>query len=162
MSMLEQLRPFVSFCQGTGWIPFTVSRNDTKNSFNFTFSFKNWTTRWFIVICFFQIVILFVMASSFTGAMADLFIGKEIPITISFLGLVSGVGNFITFILTRWIILRRYRSLNNAYKLIQDIQPRLEPNHYRHQSTLTVRFIVGFSLIVTNVSIKAEKIREIQ
>lgn len=151
MSLIEELRPFVSFCQATGLIPFTLKRDLIKTgSLVFSFSFKNFTTWWFIIILLLQLTFMTVMGSILPDLMSDYYIGEAIPVTIGLLGVSSIACSLATIISARWIVLRRYRSMKIALNIVQDIEYRHGLDFHK-QSSLMARFTVGAVLVMSTV-----------
>ena len=110
MSVFDQLRPFVSFCQACGFIPYVIEYEPTtKKMSKFSFSWRNGTTWWFIFMVVSQVVVPFLFSRFLVnggGITAD----KEAPITIKILMIVTFLGYVIQFIIARWIILRQRRQ----------------------------------------------------
>ncbi|EFX66301.1 hypothetical protein DAPPUDRAFT_346876 [Daphnia pulex] len=149
MSVFDQLRPFVSFCQACGMIPFTIEQNQITNKFaKFTFSFRHLTTWWFFLVMFMETVVMSVMG--YVSFIQTFYIlnGQNLPITVIILLFVIGMSYFAQLLLSRWIILH-YRQLRNAIETIQEVEKLFgEKFISQHKSSVTTRFIIGFVLVV--------------
>ena len=151
MSIFEKLRPFVSFCQACGMIPFTIEQNSITNKFTrFTFSFRRFTTWWFFLVLAMETLLMVVMGY-FVFQTFYLLKGQNLPVTVIILLLVMGISYGIQIILSRWIILH-YRQLRNAVEAIQEVEKLFgEKFISQHKSSVTTRFIIGFVLVVISV-----------
>lgn len=152
MSVFEQLRPFVSFCQACGMIPFTTEQNSITNKFTkFNFSFRHLTTWWFFLVMIMEIVVMGMMGYFSIIPTFYLLKGRNLPITVIILLLVMPISYFAQLLLSRWIVLH-YRQLRNAIEAIQEVEKLLgEKFISQHKSSVTTRFIIGFVLVVMSV-----------
>lgn len=153
MSLIEELRPLVSLCQGCGLIPYTMEldRNKTPISYHFSFSWKNWITWWSLSTMILQIIVPFLVGRFMTDVMADIYSGEGVPITITLAGAFAALSILIQVGLCRWIVFRRFRSLRVAFNIVQNIQLNYGQYYNRHRNSITIRFIIGFTLIVSIV-----------
>jgi hypothetical protein len=161
MSIFEQLRPFVSLCQACGMMPFTVEQNLITNKFEkFTFSFRHLTTWWFFLVLFvLHPALFFVWVYIFKDVPTDLLYGKDMPITINMMLHVSAIGTIVELVLSRWIVLQ-YRKLRCAIEAVQEVEQLLGNKFIsQHQSSVPARFVIGFILAISVVSLKMNKIR---
>ncbi|XP_046636053.1 putative gustatory receptor 28b [Daphnia pulicaria] len=151
MSIFEQLRPFVSLCQACGMMPFTIEQNLITNKFEkFTFSFRHLTTWWFFLVLFvLHPALFFVSGYIAKDAPPDLLLGKDMPITVNIMLLVTTMCFIVELLLSRWIILH-YRQLRNAIEAVQEVEQLLGKKFIsQHQSSVTTRFVIGFILIIS-------------
>jgi uncharacterized membrane protein (Fun14 family) len=152
MSVFEQLRPFVSFCQACGMIPFTIEQNQITNKFaKFTFSFRHRTTWWFFLVMAMETVVMGVVGYLSLTQSLDLLMVQNLPITVIILLLGISMSLVIQLLLSRWIVLH-YRQLRNAIEAIQEVEKLLGYKFIsQHKSSVTTRFIIGFVLVVISV-----------
>ena len=152
MSPLNELRPFVSFCQACGMIPFHMEQSNSipTRSFTFRFSLKRFTTWWFVAVAIAQIVTTYIISQLFREMAENDIQIEAIPMTALVLGMFTLFGVLVIMAIPRWIVIRRYRNLNNALKALQDVDVGITHRH-KPKSSITLRFIVGFSLIVSTV-----------
>lgn len=154
MSVFEQLRPFVGLCQACGMIPYTIENNSITNKFSrFTFSLKHRTTWWFTCILAFQFVSMCLTGYYYSENGPDkLSSDRSLPITVNILFAVNSYGTFIQLLLSRWIVMR-YRRLRVVVEAVQEVERLLgEKFLAQHKSSLTTRFFIGFTIILTVVS----------
>jgi hypothetical protein len=153
MSVFEQLRPFVGLCQACGMIPYTIENNLITNKFSrFTFSLKHRTTWWFTCILAFQFVSLYLAGYYSENRPDNISTDRSLPITVNVLFAVNSSGTFIQLLLSRWIVMR-YRRLQVAVEAVQEVEGLLgEKFLAQHKSSLTTRFFIGFTIILTVVS----------
>ena len=156
MSPLKELHPFVYLFQACGMIPFTVEHQPTSNvqrQFgNFTFSFKRLTTWWFIISFLFQFTIPFGLMKVGAELVRDFSTDEETPITIRVLGVITIACGFLELIICRWLVIRRYKRLNNALKAIQQIDSCLGSVSDDHDVNLK-RFIMSMILSIAPVNV---------
>jgi hypothetical protein len=77
---------------------------------------------------------------------------RSLPITVNVLFAVNSSGTFIQLLLSRWIVMR-YRRLQVAVEAVQEVEGLLgEKFLAQHKSSLTTRFFIGFTIILTVVS----------
>ena len=152
MSVFEQLNPFFSLCQACGLIPYTIEYNLITNKLSrYTFSIKHRTTWWFVGILALQIV----FASRVTRRKNWTIIYQPTKVYLSppTFSLVNSISSFVQLLLSRWIVMR-YRRLQTAIKAVQEVERLLgEEFMAQHKSSLTTRFVIGFILILTTVSL---------
>lgn len=92
-------------------------------------------------------------------APTDLLYGKDMPITINMMLLVTAIGAIVELVLSRWIVLQ-YRKLRFAIDAVQQVEQFLGKKFIsQHQSSVTARFVIGFILAISVVSLKMNKIR---
>ena len=152
MSIFEQL--FVSLCQACGMIPYTIKDNLITNKFSrFTFSYRNFTTWWFIFIFFLHPATMFVLFYMSKDA-DDSHRGRDVPATVHILLAVTAISYIVELILSRWIV-SRYRKLRNVIETIQEVEKLLGEKFLSQHRTnsVTVQFVIGFILVVTSVSL---------
>lgn len=154
MSVFEQLRPFVSFFQACGLIPYTIKQHSISNKFKFlrfTFSFKHLIFWWFLTIFLLQLLTNAFMAYLSKSMLDKMVNDKNIPITLTIMSGVSMFSYTGQLLLSRWIFLH-YGKLRKAVEAIQQVE-RLFGEKFikQHKSSLGNRFIIGFTLIVTTV-----------
>ncbi len=157
MSVFEQIRPFVNFCQACGMIPYAIENNLMTNKFNkFTFSFKHRVTRWFLFILALQIAIVCFARYFSVSKQDDISTDQSLPITIKILSAVDSISSLVQLLFSRWIVLR-YRRLQRAIDAVQEVE-RLFGEEFiaQHKSSLKTRIIIGFILILMTVSIGKE------
>ncbi|XP_046640241.1 uncharacterized protein LOC124322567 [Daphnia pulicaria] len=74
---------------------------------------------------------------------------RSLPITVNILFAVNSYGTFIQLLLSRWIVMR-YRRLQVAVEAVQEVEGLLgEKFLAQHKSSLTTRFFIGFTIILT-------------
>ena len=155
MSPLNELRPFVSFCQACGLIPFSMEVHTNREiSLTFKFSFKKIITWWFILIAIGQIVALYFLSQIYMETSAGQLMDEETSMTLVFLGVSTMSTIFFQMAVPRWIVIGGYRNLNNALHALQDVEERLgqiSGQHLRPRSSITIRFTAGFTLILSSV-----------
>ncbi|KAI9565951.1 hypothetical protein GHT06_009749 [Daphnia sinensis] len=150
MSVFEQLRPFVRLCQVCGLIPYTMKRNSITGKFEqFTFSVRNVSTWWFLLVFISQIsavVVVRFLSSYLQGALST---EGNIPTTMIFLTGVTSSAFLAQLLSSRWIALN-YRHLDNVVKAVQEIE-RLFGESFllKHKSSIMIRFIAGFAIAMT-------------
>lgn len=153
MSPLEQLGPFVSFYQACGLIPYTIEYEPgTKRVARFNFSFKHFTTWWFIILFVLQQACMFSILRVQINMISD--VTRDSPITVSILMVTISFGFFFQILVCRWMMLFRYHRLQSALKAAQAAEKLLflknrciEPKNSGVQ-----HFVIGFILIVIQVS----------
>ena len=153
MSIIEELRPLISLFQGCGFIPYTIKLDHTKSStfYYFSFSWKNWITWWSISTVFLQIIIPVLVGKLMMDVMMNFFSGEGVPVTITLVGAFTASSTLVELLICRWIVFWRFRSLNNAFNIVQDIQLRHGQSYFHHRSSVLLRFIIGFILIFITV-----------
>lgn len=153
MSALDQLRPFISLCQASGMIPYTIEDNlATKKFAKFTFSFKNFTTWWFLLLILSQIWVPFTMGSFLRDVSSELATDSSIPYIIIILAVVFTVSNLIQFSVSRWIVLLRYRQFHELVMAMQKIESFFVGTPIRLESSIIKRLVVGFVIAISVVS----------
>ena len=154
MLLIEELRPLISLFQGTGFIPYTMDLDRTKITgtyYYFSFSLKNLTTWWFAFILISQIITPLVVGRLAANTMTDIFVGEGVPVTVGLLGGFVVISGLVQLALCRWIVFQRFRSLRNAFNLVQDIQLRFGKTYHRRLSSIRKRFIAGFIFSISTV-----------
>lgn len=152
MSPIEQLGPFVSFCQACGLMPYTMEYDSTTKKFvKFQFSFKHFTTWWFILIIVLPTVIPLSISSAQKVVIKDLTANS--PVTVSILFLTVLFGYFLQLLLSRWMMLFRYYRLKRAVSIARTTEKLLllENGHTAPKSSVLRRFVIGFILIIITV-----------
>lgn len=155
MSALEQLSSFVSFCQACGLIPYTMEYDSiTKKFVRFSFSFRHLTTWWFILIATLQLVTPYLIIKIPQSFIKELKTDHNAPITINILISVVGFSLLSHFLVSRWMILFRYRRLQSVVKLAQKVEKLLiyDGTFISQKNSVSKRFVVGFILIIILVS----------
>jgi hypothetical protein len=80
------------------------------------------------------------------------------PITINMMLHVSAIGTIVELVLSRWIVLQ-YRKLRCAIEAVQEVEQLLGNKFIsQHQSSVPARFVIGFILAISVVSLKMNKI----
>ena len=154
MSSFERLRPFVSFCQGSGFIPYVIEYDQKTQQFlKFSFSWKNLTTWWFILMLILQVTLPLVtgllLSSEVIGKVNS---DNNTPVTISILLNMTVMCYIVHIVISRWIILRHYLQLQNLVESALQVEMFLKrTNHRSYRSCFLRRFILGFILIVFSV-----------
>ena len=154
MSVFEQLRPFFSFFQACGLIPYTIKQHSISNTFlRFTFSFKHLIVWWFLIILLLQLSTSAFMAYLSKSILDEMVNDKNIPITLTIMSGVSMFSYTGQLLLSRWIFLH-YRKLKKVVEAVQEVERLFGVKFIeQHRSSLGKRFIIGFTVIVTTVSI---------
>ena len=154
MSALEQLRPFVSLCQACEFIPYVMEyqRKDviTKKFVRFTFSFKYFTTWWFLMVAILQFLIPFLMASMFNIVNNEL-AASQLPIMIMILNVVNSIGFSAQYVTCRWIGFR-YNHWRKLVESIQCAEKLFGKIPLARKNSIKERFVIGFVLILIVVS----------
>lgn len=153
MSALEQLRPFVSFCQAIGFIPYTMECDpNSKRLLKFAFSWRNQTTWWFIFMGLLQLTVPFRASQFSDSVIKKLAADRKAPITISILMGVTVLCYIVQLILSRWIVLRHYRPLQKTVEFAFQAEKLIRPYQYEpSQSRVIRRFVIGFCLLAISV-----------
>ena len=153
MLALEQLRPFVSLFQACGFIPFTMEYDsNTKQLIKFRFSWRNLTTWWFIIISVLQLGLRVITSQNVGNIVWKIKKDEQPPITITISIAVTALCALVQFILSRTIVFRHYRRLQNAIKLailVEKSLQRITQSSYR--TSFKRRFLIGFFLLATSV-----------
>lgn len=155
MSALNQLRPFVSFCQACGLIPFTMVYDPINKKFlRFAFSWKSRTTWWFIFMLVSQVLLPLVtirLGEEMIGKVKE---DKQAPVTLNIFMSVTILCYLEQFILSRWLLLRHHRRLQSAVKWALKVETVLQTtgtSWSTQNSAVYQRFALGFSLIILTV-----------
>jgi gustatory receptor len=159
MSVFEQLGPFVSLCQASGMIPFTKEQDlNSKKFAKFTFSLRHPITCWFILLLVLQLIISVGLVYSSTSQIKSLLIDPNMPIMMAVVFGVNWLSIFSQFLISRWVVLH-YRQLRRAVESIQEVEKLFGDKFItQHKSSVMTRFIIGFILIVTTVSVPTSKL----
>ncbi|KZS06902.1 Uncharacterized protein APZ42_029437 [Daphnia magna] len=152
MSVFEQLQPFVSLCQACGLIPYAMKRNSTSGKFErFTFSVRNVSTWWFLLLLVLQISIVLVVGQLNLDMQDVLSTDRNIPTTMIVLSGISSFTFLAQIVSSRWIALN-YRHLGNAVEAVQKAESLFgEKFIAEHQSSIMTRFFIGFAVVMTTV-----------
>ncbi len=154
MSALEELQQFVSLCHACGMIPYVMEYDSiTKKFVKFTFSFKYFTTWWFISVSVLLCSVLCVLMYSVMTILLGLLTNNNVPIKVPIIFGVNSVGFFTLFLVYRLMVLR-FRRLRSAVRAVQEVE-RLFGNsksYTEHKKTIKKRFLIGFSFVVIAVS----------
>lgn len=153
MSPLEQLGPIVSFYQACGAIPYTMEYDSgTKKIIRFNFSFKNFTTWWFIVLIILQVFVLCTILNVQIKMLIDL--TRDSPVTVSIVMFSISICFFSQILVFRWMMLFRYHRIRSALKAAQAAEELLflKNGSVAPKSSFLKRFVIGFVLIVMTVS----------
>lgn len=157
MSVFEQLRPFVGFCQACGMFPYTMEQNLITNKFvKFTFSFSHLTTWWFFLIFLLQPVTMVAISYMSNDAPSrDLLARRDMPITVTILLAVTGISAIVELLLSRWLALQ-YRKLRNAIQIVQEVEKLFGEKLIatKDKNSITRQLVIGFILVVSMVSFK--------
>ncbi|KAK4018997.1 hypothetical protein OUZ56_001032 [Daphnia magna] len=150
MSVFEQLQPFVSLCQACGLIPYAMKRNSTSGKFErFTFSVRNVSTWWFLLLLVLQISIVLVVGQLNLDMQDVLSTDRNIPTTMIVLSGISSFTFLAQIVSSRWIALN-YRHLGNAVEAVQKAESLFgEKFIAEHQSSIMTRFFIGFAVVMT-------------
>lgn len=154
MSPIEELGPFVSFFQACGLIPYTMEYGLTTRKFvKFSFSFKNVTTWWFLLVIVSQTIVPFLASKTHRSMISDITTNSPVTVSIMFATIVFGYFSQLLFF--RWMMLFRYNRLQSAVKLAETAEKHLglfHNNSNAPKSSLLSRFVIGFLLIIIKVS----------
>ena len=155
MGVLEQLGPFVYFGQLTGLLPYRIKFNPFTGRFkDFTFSWCDRITFWFVLNIGFQFLPLVVLVWLFMVAQlyeSSTFTNLPLPLILLY-GIIV-VNHYLMIILSR-IIMFRFKKLSIAINsLIDDTVRYLEElESLPHcQNSTKKRTIVGILLILASV-----------
>lgn len=158
--LIQQIRPFVSFCQACGFFPYVMEYHPITGEFvKFTFSYRNLTTWWFVFIIVYHIVSPIGALSESRKYVNLLTTDPELPITVTLCGAGNVLSSYIQIFSIRWMVLFRYRGLQNAVSQVLKVEKllhetsKISPANYSLK--ITKRFVVGFLLIVTGVSLRS-------
>ncbi len=152
MSTLEQLRPFVSLCQACGMIPYVMEYDSiTKKFVRFTFSFKYFTTWWFLFVVLLQLSTPFMLTDMMITVLKEMSNDLNLPITAIILIGVNSVGSFTQMAMCRWIGFR-YCRLRNAVKAIMNAEKLCVKPFFEHKNSIKKRLVIGTALIFILVS----------
>lgn len=136
MSVIDQLRPYVSLCQACGFIPYVMERDSkTKRFVKFNFSWKYSITWWFIGLACSQLAFPLIM-NQISAIMSGKSNGKEeTPVTVRILMVVTFFCYVIQMIIALWIVLLQHVRLQNIVKLALRVELLLQTtnNHPSHQ-----------------------------
>lgn len=157
MSVLEQFRPFVSFCQACGFIPYTMEYDPANKKFvRFTFSIKNFTTWWFLLLTILQISVYFLTSHLTSKMTTEIQNDNDLPSTTPTVSVVFIMVNYLHCFISRWIVLFRYRQLGNFLRALKEIEsllpvrdsPKLANFFRKH---FTIGFIIIIVLVIQNL-----------
>lgn len=151
MSVINQLRPFVSLGQACGFIPFVMENDPKTQRFaRFNFSWNNFVTWLFIFMAISQLVVPLEMSRLLIDTGGGLM--REAPVTVKMLMYVTFLSYAIQLILARWIILRQHNRLQNVVKLVLQVEESLKDQSL-NQISVVGRFLIGFGLLTISVSL---------
>lgn len=154
MSVFEELRPFVSLCQACGMIPYTMENSFITNKFaKFSLSCNRLMTWWFCFIFILQLASSVVILHFSTSMINAISTDRDVPITVSILTGGTSLSYLAQLFLSRWVVFR-YCKLRNVVQTVQEIE-RLFGEKFvaQHKSSVMLRFVIGFTLIISVVSI---------
>lgn len=152
MTALEQLRPFISLCQACGMIPYVMEYDSiTKKFVRFTFSFKYFTTWWFLFVALLQLSAPFMLTNITIATLKEMSNDLSLPITAIILTGVNSVGSFTQMAMCRWIGFR-YCRLRNAVNAILNAEKLYVKPFFEHKNSIKKRFVIGTALIFIMVS----------
>ena len=104
MSLIEQLRPFLSLCQASGFMPYSLECDlNTKKLLKFGFSWSNFITWWFIFLAVLQLGLPTITILFAGDVIEKLRVDAQAPITISMLMNVTVLCYVVQLVLSRWI-----------------------------------------------------------
>ena len=162
--IFDQIRPFITFFQSVGYIPFAVEKKPfSMTFFRFTFSLKRIVVWWFMLQLILQLVYGGFLLLSISNPIAeDLILNdKEFPLTLIFFILTTYVAYGFQFIIARLILLN-YKRFGNAVKIIQEIERILRKNgacSLRLNNIVTKRFVLSFTSVLIMVTVARKKPR---
>lgn len=153
MSALEQLRPFFSLCQATGFIPFFMKTDKhSKRLISFVFSCSSLVTWWFILITILQVGFPIVTIQLIINGILST--DEETPVTVKFLIIVTFCCYMIQLVTARYVILRHYSRLRNAVQLALQLEELFQTNNvWTYSNSINRRFIIGVLFLALSVEI---------
>lgn len=156
MSTLEQLRPFVSICQACGVFPYTMDYDPVTQRFRgFAFSFKNFTTWWFVLLLVSQITLPFFLGNFLKDISISLLTDRTLPFVVNVMITVLTLSSFIQLGASRWIFFFRFRQLRKVVKAMLHIERLLFAdtfNSVQFKNSFSKHFVIGFIMLITVVS----------
>ena len=141
MSALEEMRPFVRFCQFVGFFPFRMEIDRRTEKFRqFSFSWRYPITWWFVELALIHVVSYFLIYTNILkSSEAD-----KLPLIIYASLTTSGAIYFCVLLSARYWITFRLSSLRRVIELVRQIEIRLR-EHPDCNSTMKRRIIVGLT-----------------
>ena len=155
MLIFETLRPFVTFFQGCGFIPFALKIEQRPEKFaKFTFSFKYLVTWWYLLQLITQLFVT-IRFSYLTGNIANALVYSfQNTSLIPVLLLVVVLGSHLFQLVIGRLILINYKHLRNAVEAIQEAESiiRKNPSSVMNDHFFTKHFVLPFVFVVVLVS----------
>jgi len=155
MSVFEELRPFVGLCQACGMIPYSTEHDAITNKFaGFALSFHRLVTWWFCLIFISQLVCVGVMIQFAASMTHEISTDGDIPMTLTILiSVISSLSHLVQFFFSRWVVFR-HRKLRNVVEMVQEVERIFQEEFIaQRKGSIRLRFVIGFSLIISIVSI---------
>lgn len=153
MLPLEQLGLVVSFYQACGVIPYTMECDpETRKFTRFKFSFKHFTTWWFIILIVWQLACSFLIFAQEKNFMSD--VTSDSPVTVIILVVTLSFLFFSQNLVFRWMMLFCNNRLQSALRKAQLVEKLifLSDFHLATKSSFVGRFVFGFIVIIISVS----------
>lgn len=155
MLFFARLRPFVSFFQGCGFIPFEM---EIERFARFTFSFKHIVTWWFLIQFMLQLGLTVEFFYSTAKIGNALIYSYQDSSLIETLILVIVIGSHLLQFATGRLILINYKRLQIASEAIQDAEAILKTKTHRHtivndDNLIRKRFVLHVVFVCIWVSV---------
>lgn len=128
---VEELRPFLRFCQCVGLIPFRMEMDPiTKKFWRFSFSLKYPITWWYILLLFLTLigVYLNLVAVASFRMVSDLVAIPDMPMLQTTITMTSMFTLFVRIIISfgARLILLRHSALGKMLQLVQQVEDDLK------------------------------------
>ena len=150
MSALEQMRPFFRFCQFVGFFPFRMEINRQTGKFQqFSFSWRNSVTLWYLTLTFSQFIAFGTMLSTALPNTTLKSINLPITVTMSVAG--SALIYCLLILSARFWITVYFTALRQAIQQMQIVEQSLREQHPIPDCRCTIKIRIFIGLILSIV-----------